>query len=85
MVEAIDEENNNQVTIEYRKERWALFIYCFSIVRNFQEIFFRPHKSIKDKKFQVFNGIRVQMINWVILGHVYLTVSVFGIARYTQK
>eukprot|EP00347_Sterkiella_histriomuscorum_P019610 403340973 len=85
MVEAVEEDNPNQPTIEYRKERWALFFYSFSITRNFQEIFFRPSKAIKDKKFQVFNGIRVQMINWIILGHCYLIGSLFGISRYTQK
>ncbi|CDW90007.1 UNKNOWN [Stylonychia lemnae] len=85
MVEAIESEDFNQVSLEYKKEKWAIFIYSFSVTRNFKEIFFRPSKSIKDKKFQVFNGIRVFMMTWIILGHCYFVGSVFGITNYKLK
>jgi hypothetical protein len=35
MVEAVEEEHPEAPSIETKKERWALIIYCFSITRNF--------------------------------------------------
>lgn len=35
MVEAIEEEHPDRISIEARKEKWALVIYSFSIKRNF--------------------------------------------------
>ena len=64
---------------------WALVIYSFSITRNFQEIFFRPYKSIKDKKFEVFNGLRFLMMIWIMLGHCYLLGSVYGDTSHYLK
>jgi len=72
MVELVEEDNPEQISIEARKKGWALILYSFSITRNFDEIFFRPHRAIKDKKFEVFNGLRFCMLIWVILGHTYL-------------
>lgn len=72
MVEAVEEHNTTQVVGEARKKKWALVLYSFSISRNFDEIFFRPYKTIRDKKFQIFDGLRVHMILWVMLGHLYL-------------
>lgn len=78
MVEAIEEEQPDLVSIEAKKKLWALVIYSFSGTRNFQEIFFRPYKSIKDKKFEVFNGLKFMMMVWIILGHTYLLAADFG-------
>lgn len=72
MVETVEEDNLTQVIIESRKKKWALVIYSFSINRNFDEIFFKPYRSIRDRKFQVFDGLRVHMILWAMLGHLYL-------------
>jgi hypothetical protein len=72
LVEAVDEDNPEQIIIEKRKKRWALFIYSFSIQRNFEEIFSRSYKSIRDKKFDIFDGLRVFMMSWIILGHCYM-------------
>lgn len=78
LVEAIDEDNPHRVSTESRKKRWALFLYSFSISRNFREIFIKPYKSIRDRKFDVFDGLRVQMVSWIILGHVYLVAREYG-------
>lgn len=79
MVEAVEEENAlQQTSIQSRKKMWALVIYSFSITRNFNEIFFKPYKSIKDKKFEVFNGLKFMNMTWVMLGHCYLIASEFG-------
>jgi hypothetical protein len=78
MVERVEEDNNSKIIIESRKKKWALIFYSFSISRNFDEIFFKPYKSIKDKKFQVFDGLRVHMILWAMLGHLYLLGCQYG-------
>eukprot|EP00347_Sterkiella_histriomuscorum_P010014 403339018 len=82
MVEMFEEETTHHQrqssTIETRKKKWALIIYSFSITRNFHEIFFRPYKSIKDKKFEVFNGIKFINMIWIMLGHCYLLACEFG-------
>ena len=78
LVEAVDEDNPEQILIEKRKKRWALFIYSFSIQRNFEEIFSRSYKSIKDKKFDIFDGLRVIMMSWIILGHCYMLGNEYG-------
>ena len=78
LVEVVDEDDPDHVTIESRKEKWALFIYSFSISRNFQEIFTRSYKSIRDRKFDVFDGLRVQMMAWIVLGHCYLMGNIYG-------
>lgn len=78
LVEAIDEDNPSRVSTESRKKRWALFLYSFSVSRNFREIFTKPYKTIRDRKFDVFDGLRVQMISWIILGHVYLIAREYG-------
>ena len=72
MVEAVEEDHPEHASIEARKQKWALVIYSFSITRNFQEIFFKPYKSIKDKKFEIFNGLRFLSMAWIILGHTYV-------------
>ena len=59
MVEAVEADQPDQVMIEAKKERWALFFYSFSLSRNFEEILLRTPKAIKDKKFEVFNGLKV--------------------------
>jgi hypothetical protein len=71
LVEAIDEDNPEQILIEKRKKGWALFFYSFSLSRNFEEIFTRSYKTIKDRKFDIFDGLRVFMMSWIILGHIY--------------
>lgn len=78
LVEAVDEDNPEQIIIEKRKKRWALFIYSFSIQRNFEEIFSRSYKSIRDKKFDIFDGLRVFMMSWIILGHCYMLGNEYG-------
>jgi hypothetical protein len=78
LVEAIDEDNPDQVLIEKRKETWARVIYSFSIQRNFEEIFTRSYKSIKDRKFDIFDGLRVLMMSWIILGHCYMLGNEYG-------
>ncbi len=80
MVEAIEEDANkkSKISIIAKKTKWALFIYSFSIVRNFQEIFIKPNKSIKDKKFEIFNGLKFLMAIWIMLGNVYLLGSQYG-------
>ena len=78
MVELVEEDNPEQVSVEAKKKGWALILYSFSITRNFDEIFFRPNRSIKDKKFDVFNGLRFTMLSWVILGHTYLLAMDLG-------
>ena len=72
MVEAIEEDRPDKISIEAKKTKWALVVYSFSITRNFKELFMRPSKSIKDKKFEVFNGLKFLMAIWIMLGHCYL-------------
>ena len=48
MVEAVDEDNPERVSVESRKKKWALFILSFSITRNFHEIFTRQYKTVRD-------------------------------------
>jgi hypothetical protein len=72
MVEAIEEGKPDKTSIEAKKTKWALIIYSFSLVRNFQEIFVKPNKTIKDKKFEIFNGLKFLMAIWIMLGNVYL-------------
>ena len=78
LVEAVDEDNPDQVLIEKKKRSWALFLYSFSLSRNFDEIFIRPNKSIKDKKFEVFDGLRVVMMSWIVLGNTYYLGREYG-------
>lgn len=78
MVEAVEEDHPENASIEAKKQKWALIIYSFSITRNFHEIFFKPYKSIKDKKFEIFNGLRFISMTWIMLGHCYLLGSQFG-------
>lgn len=72
LVEAVEDGRPDKVSIEAKKKRWALVVYSFSVSRNFKEIFLRPNRSIKDKKFEVFNGLRFIMACWIMLGHCYL-------------
>jgi hypothetical protein len=72
MVEAYEEDIPDRVSIEAQKHKWALIIYSFSITKNFNEIFFKGNKTIKDKNFEVLNGLKVVMLIWVMLGHCYL-------------
>ena len=78
MVEAIEDGRPDKISIEAKKTKWALVIYSFSLVRNFNEIFVKPSKSIKDKKFEIFNGIKFLMAIWIMLGNVYLIGSEYG-------
>jgi hypothetical protein len=78
LVEAVEEGRPDKMSIEAKKTKWALVIYSFSITRNFNEIFMRPSKSIKDKKFEVFNGLKFGMSIWIMMGNVYLIGSQFG-------
>ena len=78
LVEAYDEDRPDKISIEAKKKKWALVVYSFSITRNFKEIFLRPSKSIKDKKFEVFNGLKLIMSVWIMLGHCYLIGSQYG-------
>lgn len=78
LVFAIEEGRPDKTSIEAKKARWALVIYSFSLTRNFNEIFVKPSKSIKDKKFEVFNGLRFIMSIWIMLGHVYIVGSQYG-------
>lgn len=78
MVDAVDEDNPQKISIESRKTRCALFLYSFSFSRNFREIFTKPYKTIRDRKFDVFDGLRVQMMAWIILGHCYLLGREYG-------
>lgn len=71
--------------IEAKKEKWALFFYSFSLSRNFEEILFRSPKAIKDKKFEVFNGLKVQMLGWIILGHCYFVLAEYGYVTQNMK
>lgn len=72
MVEAYEDDAPNKISVEYNKMKWALVIYSFSITKNFNEIFFKEHKAIKDKNFEVMNGLRVVMLVWIIMGNCYL-------------
>ena len=72
LVEAVEEGRPDKTSIEAKKTRWALVIYSFSLTRNFNEIFMRPSKSIKDKKFEVFNGLKFGMSIWIMMGNVYI-------------
>jgi hypothetical protein len=78
LVEAVEDGRPDKISIEAKKKRWALVIYSFSVTRNFKEIFLRPNRSIKDKKFEVFNGLRFVMSCWIMLGHCYLLGSQYG-------
>lgn len=78
MVDIVDEENYSKLSIHHRKKTWALWLYSFSISKNFDEIFFKPSKTIKDKKFEVFHGIKFLMMNWVILGNTYFLGNYYG-------
>ena len=78
LVEAVEEGRPDKTSIEAKKTRWALVIYSFSLTRNFNEIFMRPDKSIKDKKFEVFNGLKFGMAIWIMMGNVYLIGSQYG-------
>ena len=78
MVEAIEEGRPDKTSIEAKKTQWALVIYSFSFIRNFNEIFIRPSKSIKDKKFEIFNGLKFGMSIWIMMGNVYIIGSSFG-------
>jgi hypothetical protein len=78
LVVTVDEDNLSKISIESRKQRWALFLYSFSFSRNFQEIFTKPYRTIRDKRLEVFDGLRVHMLAWIILGHCYLLGSAFG-------
>jgi hypothetical protein len=79
LVEAIEEGRPDKTSIEARKTRWALVVYSFSLTRNFSEIFVRPNsKSIKDKKFEVFNGLRFLFSIWIMMGNVYVIGAMFG-------
>jgi len=78
LVEAIDEDNPEQILIEKRKKGLALFFYSFSLSRNFEEIFTRSYKTIKDRKFDIFDGLRVFMMSWIILGHIYTLGNEYG-------
>ena len=72
MVEAYEEDVPDRLSIEAQKHRWALILYSFSITKNFNEIFFKGNKTIKDKNFEVLNGLKVVMLIWIMLGHCYL-------------
>lgn len=78
LVVAVDEDNPNRISVESRKNRCALFFYSFSFSRNFLEIFTKSPKTIRDSKFAVFDGLRVHMTGWIILGHCYLLGDYFG-------
>ena len=78
LVEAIEEDRPDKISIEAKKKKWALVIYSFSITRNFKEIFLRPSKTIKDKKFEVFNGLKFVMTIWIMMGHCYLLGGQYG-------
>ncbi len=85
MVECVEEEAPENISIENRKAKWALIVYSFAITRNFSEIFFKPYTSIRDKKFEVFNGIRLMMMLWIILGHCYVMGSIYGFTNPSLK
>ncbi len=81
LVEAIDEDHPDIIPIESRKYKWALFLASFSISRNFHEIFTRNYRSIRDRRFDVFDGLRVHMISWIILGHTYVIGHEFSLTN----
>lgn len=85
LVDAIEEDHPERISIEAKKKKWALVIYSFSITRNFYEVFVKPSKSIKDKKFEVFNGLRFMMAIWLMLGHIYLIGSQYGDTSLDRK
>ena len=78
MVEAYEEEAPARVSIEAQKYKWALIVYSFSFTKNFNEIFFKGSKTIKDKNFEVLNGLRVVMLIWIMFGHCYMMGYRFG-------
>ena len=78
LVDAIEDGRPDKISIEAKKKRWALIVYSFSVTRNFKEVFLRPSKSIKDKKFEVFNGLKFFMAVWIMLGHCYILGSQYG-------
>ena len=78
LVEAVEEGAPDKLSIEAKKKRWALVIYSFSVTRNFKEIFVKPSRSIKDKKFEIFNGLKFFMSAWIMLGHCYILGSQYG-------
>lgn len=78
LVEAFEDGQNGKKSIEANKKKWALVVYSFSVTRNFKDIFLRPSKSIKDKKFEVFNGLKFVFSIWIMMGHCYLLGSNYG-------
>ena len=87
MVEIYDEDEPERISVLSKKKKWALVLYAFSLSKNFSEIFFVPYRSIRDKKFEVFNGLKFQMMIWIILGHCYLMSIKYGnsTANMTQR
>jgi hypothetical protein len=73
MVDMYEEEQSTELSIESRKHMWALIIYSFSITKSYSEIFLKDNVTIKDKNFEIFNGLRVFMFVWILLGQTYLS------------
>ena len=78
MVDTYEEEVPSRASLEGRKKKWALLIYSFSITKNFNELFFKGNKTIKDKNFEILNGLKVLMLIWIMLGCSYLMGYEYG-------
>ena len=78
MVDTYEEDAPTRVSMEQKKKPWALFVYTFSISKNFNEIFFKGNKTIKDKNFEVLNGLKVILLIWVMLGFCYVLGYQYG-------
>lgn len=78
MVETYEEEHSKKSSLESKKHTWALIIYSFSFSYNFNAIFFKDYHSIKDRNFEVFNGLRVLMLMWIMVGNTYIVAFQIG-------
>ena len=63
------EENGIQQNVKHSNSNVSLIelISCFSILENASEI--SKDSSTKDPNLNVFNGIRILSIMWIVFGH----------------
>ena len=65
------EEENRREDLLPTKSKYEEIIICFSIIRNAKALIYTKNKI--DPNLDIFHGIRVLSICWVILGHSFLT------------
>lgn len=52
--------------------------------RNFNEIFFKEYKNIKDKNLDVLNGLKVLAITWIIMGQTYIATTLVSNSEHVR-